>query len=169
MGNILRRHCNCSLSVKSGNSIILNGKIVGKNVPLSDALYRNAKVRSEAGKLRARQQAKAGAALFKKSQVGLLPFQTKLESSLAGTLKGQILDFGGQAGGVGVRPDFLMDTGETGDVKLQAFFGEGQDFESAFTAAPRRPSTYAQPVGCAATGASRHTLPTAVRDYGVPS
>ena len=158
-----------SLSVKSGNSIILNGKIVGKNVPLSDALYRNAKVRSEAGKLRARQQAKAGAALFKKSQVGLLPFQTKLESSLAGTLKGQILDFGGQAGGVGVRPDFLMDTGETGDVKLQAFFGEGQDFESAFTAAPRRPSTYAQTVGCAATGASRHTLPTAVRDYGVPS
>lgn len=124
-----------SLSVRSGNNITLNGKIIGKNVSLADALYKNAKVRSDAGKLRARGDAKAGAALLKKSQVGLTPYLTKLEFSLARTLKGQILDFGGKAGSVGVRPDFLMDTGETGDVKLQSFFGEGETFDEAFTSA----------------------------------
>lgn len=124
-----------SISVKSGNKTLFNGKAIGNNVPLYDALYKNAKVRSDAGKLRAQGDAKAGAALIKESGVGKLSYLTKLEFSLAKTLKGQILDFGGQAGGIGVRPDFLMDTGETGDVKLQSFFGEGQTFDEAFTTA----------------------------------
>jgi hypothetical protein len=123
-----------SLSVESGNKIILNGKAIGKNVPLFDALYNNAKVRSEAGKLRAQGQARAGADLIKESGVGKLSYLTKLEFSLAKTLKGQILDFG-QAKGIGVQPDFLLDSGETGDVKLQSFQGQGETFEEAFTQA----------------------------------
>lgn len=124
-----------SLSVKSGNSIILNGKVVGKNIPLADALYKSQKVNSEAAKLRARGDAKAGAALRKQAGTGLGAYQTKLEFSLARTLGGQILNFSSQKS-IGVQPDFVnLSTGEIGDVKLNSFLGEGSSFDAAFTQA----------------------------------
>lgn len=124
-----------SLSVQSGNNIVLNGKVIGKNVPLADALYKSQKVNSDAAKLRARGDAKAGAALRKQAGTGLGAYQTKLEFSLARTLGGQILNFSSQKS-IGVQPDFInLNTGEIGDVKLNSFLGEGSTFDEAFTSA----------------------------------